>query len=309
MFAVLPLSVLSGFIGYFINDLPLTILMSAIPHAVLGVFMVLSVLYWMLIMVFRLVMAVVHVSIKTVKKIAVFIKQTTSAAAKTVRNQFMGQVSFHRIPSVTDQPEKYLCVMVGLIVFVLLVDWCYPFFPPIVHTVKHFVMMASLWVIFSLAYIGMGIAGAFIATNDEDEWAYIFWGIGFAFITAFMFFIDWCYPFLPIIVYDIVTVILWMIQGIVYFSIGIAVILAMIIFVIPALRAAHEKIKQRETKQKSNAGMGTVPQPFEIIIDGAIKTVTKQELFRLVTSGTINADTPVCVNGKLVTVETAMTLS
>jgi len=311
VFAVLPLSVLSGLIGYFINDVPLAVLMSAIPHGLLGVFMVLSALYWILIMVFRLVMAVVHVSIKIVKKMTVFIKQTLSAAAKTVRNQFIGQALFHRIPSVTDQPEKYLCVIVGLIVFALLVDWCYPFLPPIVHAVKHFVMMASLWVIFSLAYIGMGIAGAFIATNDEDTETYIFWGIGFALITAFMFFLDWCYPFLPMIIYDIVTVIWWLLHRVVYLFIGIAVILAMIIFVIPALRAAHEKIKQwiAATKQQSNVGMGTVPQPIEIIIDGVTKTVTKQELFGFVTSAKVNADTPVCVNGKLVTVETAMTLS
>ena len=47
---------------------------------------------------------------------------------------------------------------------------------------------------------------------------------------------------------------------------------------------------------------------IEIIIDGTTQTVTKQELFRLVTSGKISADTPVIANGKLITVETAMTM-
>ena len=47
---------------------------------------------------------------------------------------------------------------------------------------------------------------------------------------------------------------------------------------------------------------------IEIIIDGATQTVTKQELFRLVTSGAIGTDIPVSVNGKLVTVETAITM-
>ena len=47
---------------------------------------------------------------------------------------------------------------------------------------------------------------------------------------------------------------------------------------------------------------------IEIIIDGETKTVTKQELFGLVTSGKISTDTPVSVNGKLVTVETAVTM-
>ena len=46
---------------------------------------------------------------------------------------------------------------------------------------------------------------------------------------------------------------------------------------------------------------------IEIIIDGTAKNVTKQELFDLVTSGKIKADTPVSVNGKLTTVEGAIT--
>ena len=47
---------------------------------------------------------------------------------------------------------------------------------------------------------------------------------------------------------------------------------------------------------------------IEIIIDGTTQTVTKQELFQFVTSGKVSADTPVIVNGKLVTVKTALTV-
>ena len=47
---------------------------------------------------------------------------------------------------------------------------------------------------------------------------------------------------------------------------------------------------------------------IEIIIEGTTKTISKQELFGLVTSGKISADTPVSVNGKLVTVEMAFAM-
>ena len=47
---------------------------------------------------------------------------------------------------------------------------------------------------------------------------------------------------------------------------------------------------------------------IEIIIDGTTKSVTKQELFGLMTSGKISADTPVSVAGKLVTVEMVFTM-
>ena len=46
---------------------------------------------------------------------------------------------------------------------------------------------------------------------------------------------------------------------------------------------------------------------IEIIIDSTVKTVTKQELFGLVASGKISADTPVNVDGKLLVAETAIT--
>jgi hypothetical protein len=61
--------------------------------------------------------------------------------------------------------------------------------------------------------------------------------------------------------------------------------------------------------------VATDPMPIktapaiEIIINGTTQAVTKQELFGLVTSGKVNADTPVSVDGKLITVEMAMTMN
>ena len=73
---------------------------------------------------------------------------------------------------------------------------------------------------------------------------------------------------------------------------------------IEALESAVQQKKAVAVEKQSSVTTGSI----EIIIDGISKTVTKQELFGLVTSGKVSADTPVNVNGKLVTVETAVTM-